>query len=132
MSKKKRTYTGINIQYPISRLILEGAKTIETRTYPIPKEYIGKEMAIIETPGKEGNFKARVVGLIVFGESFLYEDEQSFYADSKRHCVTKRSPWRWTGDKKKVGWPILRVTPLKNAVLAPSLKGIVYTKNVEI
>ena len=31
---KKKSYVGINIQFPISQLIVDGKKTIETRTYP--------------------------------------------------------------------------------------------------
>ncbi len=130
--KRKKTYTGINIQYPISKLILDGAKTIETRTYPIPKGFIGKQMAIVETPGKKEKFKARIVGLITFGESFLYEDERDFYKDSARHCVSKNSPWRWTGDKPKWGWPILEVVAFNNEIPAPNRKGIRYTKCIEI
>lgn len=53
---KKRTLCGINIQFPISQLIVDGSKTIETRTYPIPDHYIGKEMILIETPGKIKSF----------------------------------------------------------------------------
>jgi hypothetical protein len=129
---KERTYTGINIQYPISRLILEGKKTVETRTYPIPKHYIGKELAIIETPGKTGNFKARIVGLICFSESFLYESEESFYKDTKRHCVTPDSPWKWTPEKPKWGWAVTFVNPFKKTIPAPEKKGIKFTKEIQI
>jgi len=62
--------TGINIQFPISRLILSGEKTVETRTYPIPEHYINQELAIIETPGRDGDFKARIVGTIIFSGCF--------------------------------------------------------------
>lgn len=130
--KRKKTYTGINIQYPITRLILEGKKTIETRTYPIPKEYVGKEMALIETPGEEGQFKARIVGLIVFGESFPYRNKNSFYKDSERHCVSRNSPWRWIETKPKWGWPILQIKAFDRNIPAPERKGIRYTKRIEI
>lgn len=109
----KKEYVGINIQYPISELILSGKKTIETRTYPIPKHYIGKEMVLIETPGKRGKFKARMVGLIRFSESFRYGSKREFYKDAGRHCVTPDSVWAWEGGVAKWGWPVevLRVFP---------------------
>ena len=124
--------TGINIQFPISRLILSGEKTIETRTYPIPPSYIGKELAIIETPGNDGDFEARIVGTIVFSGCFLYRDKISFYADENRHHVSADSPWKWNEKKPKWGWQIESVNQLKKAVPAPKTKGIVYTKAIVV
>ena len=40
----------INVQFPISRLIIDSDKIIETRIYKIPEKYLNKEMAIVETP----------------------------------------------------------------------------------
>lgn len=128
----KRSLTGINIQFPISQLIVEGEKTIETRTYPIPEHYLGKELAIVETPGKSGHFKARVIGSVVFGQCFQYRSERDFYADEKRHRVSPDSPWKWAEDKPKWGWEIHKVTKLKKPVPAPKRRGIVYTKDIEI
>lgn len=128
----KKKVTGINIQYPISSLILSGEKTIETRTYPMPAKYVGEEMAIVETPGKEGKFKARIVGIIVFGASFKYQSEKSFYKDTKKHCVNANSMWKWVEAKPKWGWPILKVKKLNAALPAPKKKGIKFTHNVSI
>ncbi len=127
---RNRIVTGINIQYPISRLILNGEKTIETRTYPIPEQYINKEMAIIETPGKDGDFKARIIGTLVFGKSFCYASKGEFYKDDKKHCVTPDSPWKWEDGKPKWGWPILTVKALSKPRPAPEIKGIKFTKNI--
>jgi hypothetical protein len=124
--------TGINIQYPISNLILAGEKKVETRTYQMPEKYIGCELAIVETPGKSGNFKARLVGTIMFGKSFRYKSKTEFYRDTISHRVTPDSPWRWSDDKPKWGWPILRVTRFKKPRLAPLKKGIKFTHNIEI
>jgi hypothetical protein len=126
----KKNYSGINIQYPISRLILDCKKVIETRTYPIPSCYVGQEMALIETPGKQGNFKARVVAIIKFGPSFKYVSKKNFYADSARHCVTPDSPWAWNDSKEKWGWPILDIVILRNAIPLKKRTGIVYSKNI--
>lgn len=121
---------GINIQFPISELILEGTKTVETRTYPIPEKYINRWLYLVETPGTKGNFQSRVVALIRFGEPFLYKSKTAFYADAHRHRVDKDSPWRWN-EKAKWGWPILEV----RKVAATTLKqrpGIKFTKQIEL
>ncbi len=125
-----KAYTGINIQYPISQMILSGEKSIETRKYPIPEHLKNKELLIIETPGKEGKFKARIVGKIVFGESFEYKNSRIFYSDSSNHCVTADSIWKWVNGIKKFGWPILEIKKFSNYKEAPKKKGIKFTKNI--
>lgn len=123
-------YSGINIQYPISRLIVGGTKTIETRTYPIPKEYIGQKLLLIETPGTTGSFKARIIGTVVFGESFEYRSRSEFYKDSARHCVTPDSPWKWNSQKPKFGWPVLKCSLFAKPYLLNKRKGIKFTRNI--
>jgi hypothetical protein len=127
---RQRVYTGINIQFPISELILSGKKTIETRTYPLPARHIGSTLAIVETPGKSGTFRSRIVGLIEFGESFQYETEEQFYKDKAKHCVSPDSIWAWRRDKGKWGWPISRVTRLKQSLPLKKRPGIVYTRDL--
>lgn len=129
---KKNEFTGINIQYPISRLILTGKKTIETRTYPIPKKYIGCQLIIIETPGKGETFSARMIGLVSFGDSFKYANASEFYKDSNLHFVDKSSPWKWNNSKPKWGWPIISITPFKKEIPAPKRKGIKYTTGISL
>ena len=126
-----KTYSGINIQFPISRLILEGKKTIETRTYKIPDKYLGEEILIIETPGKQGNFKSRIVGKITFSGSFKYESKKAFYDDQDRHCVDEASPWAWR-EKSKWGWEIQKVVVFKNAKPLNKRPGIAFTTNIKL
>lgn len=121
---------GVNIQFPISQIILNGAKTIETRTYPIPAKYIGKLLYLVETPGAEGKFASRVIALIKFGEPFLYKSKAAFYADKARHHVTPDSQWAWR-DKAKWGWPIVDVRPIQVATLKQR-PGIKFTKEIEL
>ena len=128
---KKRTYTGINIQYPISQLILSGEKTNETRTYPIPAKYLGQDMLMIETPGKTGKFKARVVAIIRFDVCFKYKNSKDFYKDTKRHCVTPDSPWAWSDEKPKWGWQVKVVRRLKPKSVDKRL-GIRFTLNLDL
>ena len=123
---------GINIQFPISKLILSGKKTIETRHYSLPEKYVGQEMFFIETPGKNGNFSARIVAIIVFGKSFQYSNSDDFYADKARHFVSPKSPYRWKKALTKWGWPILRLQILPKAVPAPKRRGIRYTREIKL
>lgn len=129
--KNKKTYTGINIQYPISQLILSGEKTIETRTYPIPKKYIGQEMLMIETPGKSGKFKARIIAIIRFDECFKYLNSREFYKDVKRHCVTPDSPWAWSDEKPKWGWSLNVIRLMKPRNLRKR-SGIVFSTGLSL
>lgn len=128
----KKTFTGINIQWPISQLILSGEKTIETRTYPISEKYIGKELLIIETPGKKGNFKSRIAGIVIFGKSFPYESKAAFYKDQAFHKVDQDSIWAWNNSKPKHGWPIIKMVRFKKTMPLKKRSGIVYSTNIQI
>jgi len=121
---------GINVRYPWSQYLIEGKKTIETRTYPIPTKFIGQEMAIIETPGKE-KFRARVVGIIVFGESFEYKTRKEFYGDADRHFVSADSEYAWKVGKK-FGWPVVRVERKERELPEGFRRGIVYARDVPV
>ncbi|MDE3269235.1 MAG: hypothetical protein OYH77_03010 [Pseudomonadota bacterium] len=124
----KKTYTGINIQWPISRKILSGEKSIETRFYPIPSKYLNQEMLLIETPGYQGKFKSRITAIIKFTKCFKYKDPKSFYADYHRHFVDKNSPWAW--DKPKYGWCVEVVRVINPPQVFEERKGIVYTRGI--
>lgn len=123
-----KSLPAVNIQFPISRAILDGTKVIETRTYPLPSHYVGKEMFLVETPGKNGDFAARIVAIIRFGESFKYESAAAFYRDSKRHLVSPDSPWAW--DKPKWGWPIVHVETYEAKIPRQVRRGIVFTNEL--
>jgi hypothetical protein len=129
---KSKSVPAINIQWPISTLILSGQKSIETRTYPLPEKYVGQELALIETPGKDGKFKARITALIRFGKPFQYRSEKDFYRDYNKHRVDKESKWRWKSESPKWGWPV-EVIEIVDPPMALSCRtGIVFTKKVSI
>lgn len=127
----KKSYTGINIQYPISQFIVDGKKTIETRTYPIPEKYLNQEMLLIETPGKEGKFKARIIAVIKFTECFQYKTKKEFYSQSDKHCVTEDSVWAWN-DGDKWGWNVALVKKISPPISLTKRKGIKFTLNIKI
>lgn len=127
----KKTYTGLNIQFPISELITSKKKSIETRTYPIPDKYKNVPMLMVETPGPKGNFKSRIVAVIVFEDSFKYDNANAFYADKSKHHVTPDSDWAWQDSRPKWGWKIKSVKKVKPREVRKRL-GIKYTLNLSL
>ena len=127
----RETFTGLNIQYPISQTILNGTKTVETRTYPLPNKHVEKPMLIVETPGKTGKFKARIVAKVTFGPSFQYKSKSEFRKDVVRHCVEEGSEWDWK-DKPKWGWPIQKIELINPSIESKKRIGIVYTNCLSI
>jgi hypothetical protein len=127
-----KTIPGVNVQWPISTLIVAGEKTVETRTYPLPQKYVGKELAMIETPGTSGKFKSRIVAIVRFEQSFQYRTKTEFIRDYKRHRVSEHSKWKWNSTKPKWGWPVKVLKILENSVPAPSKRGIIFAKSCKI
>ncbi len=118
---------GINIQAPWSRLLIEGKKSIETRTYQLPEKYRAKDLWLIETPGRLGKFKARVIGVIRFSEFRQYSSAAAFYEDSDLHLIhPDTKDYAWHG-RTKFGWFVERVKVV-DTFAAPTLRGIVYSR----
>ena len=123
---------GVNIQWPWSKLILEGKKTVETRSYTLPSHYIGIDLAVIETPGpmgsKNGISKAQIVGIVRFGQPFEYTSEANWIADSSRHLVPVGDPnFGWSQVKPKWGWPIEKFQRIKSRP-PPKIRGHVFAR----
>lgn len=119
--------TGINIQAPWSQLLINSDKCVETRSYALPDKYVGEELLLIETPGKNGRFKARIIGTITFSHSFKYEDMQEWISDYNRHKVDEDNNFGWNEDKDKYGWVVSDVVKFEEYIEAPSNKGIIFT-----
>lgn len=119
---------GLNVQAPWARLLLDGSKTIETRTYPLPKKYVGQELWLIETPGRLGKFKARVIGVITFSTSKRYKSEAEFNDEIDLHLVRPSDPdYSWQNDVPKYGWIVESVRDVRTFE-APTPRGIVYSR----
>ena len=122
--------TGLNVTSPWSMLLINGDKSVETRSYPLPKRLEGVELALIETPGKYGRFKSRIIGTITFSHSFQYPDEQSWKDDYNRHKVEENDKfYSWNENKKKYGWVVSNITKFENPVDPPKKRGIIYVKD---
>lgn len=126
---KKNGYVGVNIQWPISRSILDGKKSIETRTYPLPSKYINVPLILVETPGRKKEFHARGVAIITFGRSFEYKSKKDFYEDVRNHLVSKDSPWAWKS-KSKWGWPILSIKKIDPIEIKN--RGIIFRSGIQL
>lgn len=120
--------TGINIQIPWSFLLINGQKTVETRSYPLPKKYEDIKLALIETPGKYGRFKSRIIGTIVFSHSFEYKSKDEWIDDYDRHKVEEFDEFLyWNDTKYKFGWVVSQIKKFDKPISAPQKKGIIFT-----
>lgn len=125
--------TGINIQWPFSEMLITKDKCVETRSYPLPEKYEGEELALIETPGKSGDFKSRIIGTITFSHSFKYPDENAWKDDYARHLVEIDDiDFGWKENKDKYGWVVSNVTKFEEYQTAPEKKGIIFTLDCEV
>ncbi len=98
----------------------------------MPSWLVGQEIIMIETPGKAGRFKQRMVAKIIFGEGFRYQDRTSFYADFERHHVSPDSPWAWKSGVGKWGWLIISIQAFEKPVPMTKRGGIVYAKDLQL
>lgn len=120
--------TGVNIQFPWSNLLINYVKSIETRSYPLPIRYENKELALVETPGKNGKFKARIIGTVTFSHSFKYRDERAWLDDHNKHLVSQDdSQYKWNKNKPKYGWVVSHIKKFDKPVDISKRKGIIFT-----
>lgn len=129
---------GINIQWPWSELLVSGKKTVETRSYPLPEKLRGVEIAIIETPGPSGKreagiSKARIIGTIIFADSYEYKSKQQWLNEHGLHLVEPTDKqFRFIKTKKKYAWTVGLVRRLNQSVAPPAKRGIVLAKNCKV
>lgn len=117
---------GLNVRAPWARFLLAGRKTVETRAYALPEKYIAKDLWLIETPGKHGNFKARVIGVVRFSGSKEYKSKDEFYNDTDLHLIdSDNREYAWRSEVKKFGWIVEQVQAVEQFA-APFPRGIVY------
>jgi len=135
---KTKTIPGINIQWPWSGLLLNKKKTIETRKYPISSKYLGRELAIIETPGPLGRMeagikKARIIGTITFESCYQYNDKNHWASERDKHLVQENNKhFYWTEKKKTWAWQVKSVTVFTKPLPPPKKRGIIYAKFCKI
>ena len=116
---------GLEMQTPWARMILDGYKTIEIRSYDLPKDLIQKKIFILESKtGERGsgisaiddmsrlddpeNFKIDCIGWCCFDCIIQYKCRSQFEADKQFHCVDQDSIFGWKDDQEKImyGWKV--------------------------
>ena len=120
---------GLNVRSPWSTLLINGQKTVETRSYTLPQRLEGVELALIETPGKSAKFKSRIIGTITFSGCIQYSSKEQWESDESRHKVDINDSLYGWKDKPKFGWIVQSVKKFKNPVDPPTKRGIIYAKN---
>jgi len=87
---------------------------------------------VIETPGKEGKFETRVVGVIRFLYSERYCSLADWHHDVDKHLCREGTEYEWDGVSKIYGWKIIKAVRIKEPFLATGIKrGIVYSSPYE-
>jgi hypothetical protein len=64
----KEAVFGLEMQLPWSRHLLEGRKTIEVRSYPLPAELLGRRLYMLES-------QPRVDGVSTLGDKILSPEQ---------------------------------------------------------
>lgn len=124
---------GLNIQYPWSRKLLAGVKVIETRNYPIPAHYVGRELAIIETAGSQGrknNIETRIIGTITFSHCYKYKTKSQWKNEAHLHLVGENDS-EFSYSKEKWAWVVSKIRPLPEQP-PPKIRGIKFAKQCAI
>lgn len=129
---------GIHVQWPWSRLIIEGQKTIETRTYRIPSKYLDLELALIETPGRTAEarrlgIETKIIGTVIFKSCRKYLSRDEWLADISKHRVPETDLfYSYEVGKEKWAWEIRQTSTLPRPVRPPKIRGIVFAKNCRV
>ena len=136
---------GINIQYPFSRLILSGVKTVEVRTYRLGDRNLGgvnEDLFLIETPGSR-NLKgalldrrypiglppsvAQVIGIVRFSSSEQYANKPtskyqwhmpSWSKHRSKHRIKEGGHYDWNRKDAMYAWHVDNVQPFSEPVPA--------------
>ncbi|MEW6056154.1 MAG: hypothetical protein AB1540_06030 [Bdellovibrionota bacterium] len=136
MAETKICIPGLNVQWPWSQLILEGKKTIETRSYPLPSSYRGMPIAVIETPGQDPSSPVRtaqIIGIVIFSDSFQYTTHRAWLRDQQHHLVPEgHKLFGYKKSKTKWGWRIKSIQTFSEPQRAPKHRGIVFTKTCHL
>jgi hypothetical protein len=116
---------GLEMQDPWGNLLLDGAKTIETRAYNIPTALLGKKIEILQS--KSGNDGVSAVenivsgeeeieravhniGFVIFDRVVLYRYKAKFQSDESKHLVSRNSGYGWKSDTDIIyGWVVKKV-----------------------
>ena len=117
----EKVHTIFEVSYPWTERLLNGKKTIETRTYALPNKYLHRTLALYETHTKSntssgGGMRDRCVGLIEFGSCKEYLTKEEWSNDSAQHCVAPDAAadkFGWIDGIPRYGWKVAYVQRTK-------------------
>ena len=87
-----RCLRGINIQRPWARMLLEGVKTTEVRSYPL-KGYFNEDVWLMETAGRcrrGDSFEKKIIGISRFGSHVRYDTRHVCAMGGGCFCASPR------------------------------------------
>ena len=120
---------GLNVRneagFPFADWIVDGLKTIETRSKANLDRLIGHRIKIIRT----GQGKAQIIGEVTVTGSKQYRTKDQFEADYQQHLV--RSGSQFDFDGSKIGYLLTNPKRYNQPYDAPYPRGIVYTKQIK-
>lgn len=117
---------------------MSGEKTIETRRYNLPSKYLGKPLAIIETPGpngkKLGNVqKASIIGVMTISSTYEYKTEAHWKREYKLHKVPINDPqYKFEVGIARWAWTVTDLIILSEPCPAPLKRGIIFAKECSV
>lgn len=129
---RKRSLPALSVQAPYGSMIISGKKRIETRTYGFPAKYLGQDIFLVETPGKNKSLKSHVLGIIRIRKFWAYKDKETFRKDERLHLVEEGSLWDWQKSKPKWAWEIEVVSKFSSPKSFTSKLGIRFTQKLEV
>ena len=104
---------GLELKEPWASMVLDGSKTIETRTYDLPAELIDRPLVLLATPEHSGSAghsgladvvtdrgAATILGLVTFGGVVEWESREAWSRDREKHGVPDDDdgPYVWRED----------------------------------
>ena len=137
---------GLELKEPWASMVLDGSKTIETRTYDLPAELIDRPLVLLATPEHSGSAghsgladvvtdrgAATILGLVTFGGVVEWESREAWSRDREKHGVPDDDdgPYVWReddaakpGTSSLRGWTVSEVIPLPTPVQSPPMRRV--------
>jgi hypothetical protein len=121
---KERKF-GLEMQQPYSDLLVDGSKSIESRSYPLPEALLDTKIEILQSEkGQDGvsSVPNRValhnssdnssspllkrIGWVTFSKCIQYTSCEEFEADREKHLVHPNSGYCWNYERPMFGWVV--------------------------
>jgi hypothetical protein len=107
----------LEVQIPWSQYLLDGRKTVETRSYKLPSELLNRRIAILQTPSGIAGISGLsdtvdlvkssdccIIGWVIFSSIKMYSSHAEFFADQNLHMVNENSSYGFKQGKEIYGW----------------------------